>query len=488
MAGPTRRAGADRMTALDAAFYHLERTGQLLHIGGVYVVEGALDFARLLADVESRLHLVPRYTQRAVPVPFNLANPTWEPDPRFDLRSHVVRHVLRAPGDERQLASLVGRLFAQPLDRNRPLWELHQIDGYGDGRSVLFAKVHHCMVDGVSGVELLGLLFDASPRPTPVPPPEAAAPVPPLPSPAAQALRAVAEAPAALGARVHALAHLLRRPEQALAELTLSAAALREAAWLVLTGKPATPFNGHVSVLRRVLWVTFPLGGIKGIKDRLGGTVNDVVLTIITAALRAYLEDRGINPDRVELRALCPVSTRLPAERGALGNRLSALLVPLPVGIFDPLERLRQVRAATAQLKRAGAARTMARVLDLVSLLPPLLQRPLGWLQTLTVPFNTVCTNVPGPPVSLYVQGRRLEVFVPIVPLAQGVGLAFAILSYADTLTIGVTIDPALVHAYDEIPRLLRAGYEELRGLAGVELPDARPPTAARRPRPIRVA
>ncbi|HLK12447.1 MAG TPA: wax ester/triacylglycerol synthase family O-acyltransferase [Candidatus Binatia bacterium] len=483
--------GADRMTALDAAFYHLERTGQLLHVGGVYTVEGALDFPRLVADVEGRLPLIPRYTQRAVPVPFNLANPSWEPDPRFDVRNHVVRHVLRSPGDEAQLVSLVGRLFAQPLDRNRPLWELHQIDGYGDDRSVLFAKVHHCMIDGVSGVQLLGVMFDPSPRPAPVVPPEPAPPPPPLPSATAQALRALGEAPAVLRERARTLARLVRRPGEALAELSLSAAAAGEMARLVLTGTPATPFNGHVSVLRRVLWTTFPLNGVKAIKNRLGGTVNDVVLTVISSALRGYLEDRGFNPDRIELRAMCPVNTRPPGQHGELGNRVSALVVPLPIGIFDPLERLRQVRAATAQLKRRGEARQMTRVLELVSLLPPILQRPLGWLQTLTVPFNTICTNVPGPPVSLYVQGKRLEVLVPIVPLAQGVGLAFAILSYADTLTIGLTVDPALVRAYEDMPRLLRAGYEELRGIAGVEVvaePRPAPAAAARRPRPIRVA
>src|SRR4249920_346657 len=142
----------DRMTALDAAFYNLERTGQLLHVGGVYTVEGALDYERLVDDLASRLHLIPRYTERVVPVPFGLAHPTWEPARGFDIRMHVIRHVLKPPGDDEQLHRLVSRLFAQPLDRNLPLWGVHQIDGWRDDRSALFAKVHHCMIDGVSGV------------------------------------------------------------------------------------------------------------------------------------------------------------------------------------------------------------------------------------------------------------------------------------------------------------------------------------------------
>ena len=141
-----------RMTSLDAAFYYLERTGQLLHVGGVYTVEGAIDFERLLTDLAGRMHLIPRYTERVVSVPLNLAHPTWEPDPHFDIRHHVLQQKLRPPGGDEQLVTLVSRLFAQPLKRSRPLWELHQIDGYRCERSVIFAKVHHCMIDGVSGV------------------------------------------------------------------------------------------------------------------------------------------------------------------------------------------------------------------------------------------------------------------------------------------------------------------------------------------------
>lgn len=477
------QAGGDRMTALDAAFYNLERTGQLLHVGGVYTVEGALDFDAMLADLGSRLHLIPRYTQRVVPVPFGLGLPTWEPARGFDLRLHVLHHTLRPPGDDEQLRRLASRLFAQRLDRSRPLWELHQIDGYRGDRSAIFAKVHHCMIDGVSGVQLMNVMFDPSPNPAPFPPPPETVPAPPLPTPSAQAWRAIREGVGNATARVRYVADLLRDPPRAMVELQEVLDALGEMLSLAFAPVPSTPFNGHVSTLRRIEWVTFSLNEVKAVKNRLGGTVNDVVLTTIAAALRRYLEGRDLDPDRMELRAMCPVNVRSASEHLHLGNRVSAMVAPLPVGIFDPLERLRQVRAAMQQQKRSGESAKMSRMLDLMALLPPPLQAQLGWLQVPAAPINTICTNVPGPPVSLYVQGKRLETLVPMVPLAQGVGLAFAILSYADTLTIGITLDPALIRDADHIGAHLRAGFEELRGLAGVERVERLAPVRSERQR-----
>jgi WS/DGAT/MGAT family acyltransferase len=471
----------DRMTALDAAFYHLERTGQLLHVGGIYTAEGALDYDRMLADLSARLHLIPRYTQRVVPVPLNLGHPTWEPARGFDIRLHVVRHTLRRPGDDEQLRSLASRLFAEPLARSRPLWELHQIDGYRGDRSAILAKVHHCMIDGVSGVQLLGVIFDPSPNPAPPPPAPEAIPTPPLPTGSAQVWRALADGAATSIEGLRQLGDLLRHPATAWEELRATVTGLSELLRLGLAPIPPTPFNGFVGTLRRIEWATFDLNQVKAIKNRLGGTVNDVILATISGALRRYLEGRGVNPDRVELRAMCPVNLRTPAEHLKLGNRVSALMAPLPVGIFDPLERLRQVRAAMEQLKRSGESVRMSRMMDLLSYVPVPLQHQLGWVQS--TPINTICTNVPGPPVSLYCQGRRLDTMVPIVPLAQGVGLAFAILSYADTITIGADLDPGLISDGERISAALCATFDELRGVAGVQAPTRREPVRPERQR-----
>jgi WS/DGAT/MGAT family acyltransferase len=477
------------MTALDAAFFNLERTGQLLHVGSVSIAEGPLDFARLVGDVAARLHLIPRYTQRVVPVPFGVAHPTWEAAPRFDVRQHVLRHQLRAPGDLAQLARLVSRLFARPLDRERPLWELHQIDGVEGDRSALFGKVHHCMIDGVSGVQLMGVLFDPSPKPASYPPAPVAEPVPALPSSTTQMWRGVRDGASALVREGRALRDLLAKPAEALAELRRTGDAVGEMLRVLLERVPPTPFNGHVSILRRVLWRTVALHELKSIKNRLGGTVNDAVLATIAGALRRYLESAGLNPDRVELRAMCPVNVRTADEHLALGNRVSMMVAPLPVGIFDPVERYRQVRAAMAQIKASGESARMTRIIDLMTLLPPALQTAAGWLQVQSAPVNTICTNVPGPPVSLYAQGLRLETMIPLVPLAQGIGLAFAMLSYADTLTIGVTLDPALIRDGDRIVEFLGESFEELCTIAGIERGERPVPVRSERQRrPSQVA
>ena len=479
----------DRMTALDAAFFNLERTGQLLHVGSVSIAEGPLDFARLLDDVASRLHLIPRYTQRVVPVPFGIAHPTWEPVPQFDVRHHVIRHQLRPPGDLTQLARLVSRLFARPLDRERPLWELHQIDGVDGERSVLFGKVHHCMIDGVSGVQLMGVLFDPSPKPAACPAPPAETKVPALPSSAAQLWRGARDGARALVTQGRALAGLLSKPDEALTELRRTGDALAEVLRVLLERVPPTPFNGHVSILRRALWRTVPLHDLKSIKNRLGGTVNDAVLATLSGALRRYLESTGRNPDRIELRAMCPVNVRTADEHLALGNRISMMVAPLPVGIYDPVERYRQVRAAMAQIKASGESARMTRILDLMTLLPPALQTAAGWLQVQSAPVNTICTNVPGPPVSLYAQGVRLETMIPLVPLAQGIGLAFAMLSYADTLTIGVTLDPALIRDGEKLVDFIGESFDELCMIAGVERGERHGPVRPERQRrPSQVA
>jgi WS/DGAT/MGAT family acyltransferase len=477
------------MTALDAAFFNLERTGQLLHVGSVSIAEGPLDFARLLDDTASRLHLIPRYTQRVVPVPFGIAHPTWEPAPHFDVRHHVVRHQLRGPGDLTQLARLVSRLFARPLDRERPLWELHQIDGLERDRSALFGKVHHCMIDGVSGVQLMGVLFDPSPKPAAYPPPPADTTVPALPSSAAQLWRGARDGARALLAQGRALAGLLAKPDEALDELRRTGDALGEVLRVLLERVPPTPFNGHVSILRRVLWHTVPLHTFKHIKNRLGGTVNDAVLATIAGGLRRYLESTGMNPDRMELRAMCPVNVRTADEHLALGNRISMMVAPLPVGIYDPVERYRQVRAAMAQIKASGESARMTRILDLLTLLPPALQTAAGWLQVQSSPVNTICTNVPGPPVSLYAQGVRLETMIPLVPLAQGIGLAFAMLSYADTLTIGITLDPALIRDGEKLVDFIGESFDELTLIAGVDRTERHGPVRPERQRrPSQVA
>ena len=473
-----------RMTSLDASFLYLEQPQTLLHVAGIYTFARPLDYERLLRYVGDRLHLIPRYTQRAVMVPLNLGHPTWEADPDFDIRRHIERHKLHSPGNDSALATLCARLFAEPLDRSRPLWEMHLIERYGEGCALL-AKTHHCMVDGASGVQLTNLLMDPTPRPPRLDgklqrQPEAA-----LPNPmqhAVSGLLDTARTQLSIGRRaVSSLAH----PSRALGDLRETLDAIGTAVRTLVAGAPPMPFNGALGATRVIGWVRFSLNEVKAIKNRLGGTVNDVVLAVISGSLRGYLRTRNVNVDRTELKAMVPVNVRAEHEHLKLGNRVSMMVAPLPIGITDPVERLRQVSAAMDLLKSSGQAGQMERIVVLTDLLPPPLQRPLARLQASVSPVNTICTNVPGPRETRYLLGEPVQLMVPLVPLAAGIGLGFAILSYADQLTIGLNADAERVPDIDDLAAALRESFDELWAATGLEhvvvpAPPARmPPKAA---------
>jgi diacylglycerol O-acyltransferase / wax synthase len=458
-----------RMTSLDASFLYLEQPNALLHVAGIYTFAHRLDYEGVLRYVQDRLHLIPRYTQRAVMVPLNLAHPTWEPDPDFDIRRHILRHALKGGHDDAALATLCAKLFAEPLARNRPLWEMHLIEGYGGGCAML-AKTHHAMIDGASGVQLINLLMDPTPKPAALPPP-AARPrhKPGLPSvltQVADGLLDTARAQLALGRQ---LASLLRKPARALTEGRATVDAVTTLARTLLSGAPPTPFNGSISQRRSVAWTRLSLNEVKAAKNRLGGTVNDVVLAVIAGGLRAYLQAHGVKTDRTELKAMVPVNIRAQHDQLKLGNRVSMMVAPLPIGITDPVERLRQVSAAMDLLKSGGQAGQMERIVALTDLLPPLVQRPLARLQASVSPVNTVCTNVPGPRETRYLLGEPVQLMVPLVPLAVGIGLGFAILSYADQLTIGLNADAERVGDLWSLSEALYRSFEELWEATGLE-------------------
>jgi diacylglycerol O-acyltransferase len=458
-----------RMTSLDASFLYLEQPNALLHVAGIYTFDQPLGYEDLLRYVSERLHLIPRYTQRAVMVPLNLAHPTWEEDPEFDIRRHIVRHRLKGGHDDAAVAALCAKLFAEPLDRARPLWEMHLIEGYRHGCAVL-AKTHHCMIDGASGVQLINLLMDPTPKPGSVVPARAQPRhTTVLPGPlmrAAEGLVETARAQLTLGRHV---ASMLGQPSRALAEGRATVEALTTMARTLLSDTPPTPFNGSIGKRRTIAWTRLSLNEVKATKNRLGGTVNDVVLAVISGAVRRYLIAHGVKTDRTELKALVPVNVRSEHDQLKLGNRVSMMVAPLPIGINDPLERLRQVSAAMDLLKSSGQAGQMERVVALTDLLPPIVQRPLARLQASVSPVNTVCTNVPGPRETRYLLGEPVQLMVPLVPLAAGIGLGFAIISYADQLTIGLNADADRVPDIWSLSEALSRSFEELWVATGLE-------------------
>jgi WS/DGAT/MGAT family acyltransferase len=470
-----------RLTSLDASFLYLEQPSTLMHVASICTFAQRLDYERLLGYIEERLPLIPRYTQRVAMVPLHLAHPVWEDDPEFDLRHHIVRQRLRKGNDDRALAALCAELFSEPLDRSRPLWEMHVIDGYGAG-SALLAKTHHCMIDGASGVQLMNLLMDPTPQPPRIELPATSHQAARRPSTAlGQLVDGVADSLANQLALGRQLLDSLRQPAKAWQQARATVDALGTLVRTLSSDAPPTPFNGRVGPRRSLGWVTFSLNEVKAIKNRLGGTVNDVILAVIAGGLRRYLRRHGCKVDRTELRAMVPVNVRREHEALRLGNRVSMMVAPLPVGIHDPLERLRQVSAAMELLKASGQAGQMERVVALTDLLPPFLQAPLAQLQASVTPVNTVCTNVPGPRETRYLLGQSVQTMVPLVPLAAGVGLGFAILSYADQITIGLTADGDRVADVWDLAGDLRHGLDELWTATGLERA-APQPAAPRRP------
>jgi diacylglycerol O-acyltransferase / wax synthase len=467
-----------RMTSLDASFLYLEQPNQLLHVAGIYTFAQALDYERLLADVSDRLHLIPRYTQRAVPVPLNLGHPTWEDDPQFEIRNHILYHPPTDGHDDTALAAICARLFAQPLKRSRPLWEMHLIDGYHGHGCALLAKTHHAMIDGASGVALINILMDPTPKRATVKPPARTSTTPSLPNPLMHAAAGLIETTRAELDIARQMATALRHPQRAAQEARDTLSAVSTMARTLLAGVPPTPFNGPIGKRRTLGWTCLSLHEVKAVKNRLGGTVNDVVLAVISGALRHYLRGRGAKTERTELKAMVPVNMRAEHEHLKLGNRVSMLVAPLPIGITDPVERLRQVSAAMDQLKSSGQASQMERVVALTDLLPPMLQRPLARLQASVSPVNTVCTNVPGPRETRYLLGEPVQMMVPIVPLAVGIGLGFAIMSYADQLTIGVNADAERVPDLPQLTTALHEAFEELWLATGLERVTIAPPAA----------
>jgi diacylglycerol O-acyltransferase / wax synthase len=475
----------DRLTALDSAFLHIEDAGPAyMHVASVMTFEGpAPSYDELLESLEARLHLVPRYRQRLAEVPYGQGRPVWVDDPHFNLRYHLRHTGLPAPGSDEQLKQLAGRLFGQRLDRSRPLWEIWLVDGLDGDRFALVGKTHHALVDGVSGVDITTVLFDASPEPSPVSAPEhpwAAAPPPSSTQLLADALLERATVPAEA---VRAVRAVTRAPRRVAEQAATSAAGVAAALWATVRPAPPSPLNVPIGPHRRYTWVDADLGEFKAIKDELGGTVNDVVLTAVSLTLGRYLRRHGHPVDGLVLRALVPVSVRADVERGALGNRVAAMYAPLPIGIEDPEEAYRRVHESMAGLKESGQAVGAQVVTQLGDFAPPTILSQAARLQARQRWFNVVVTNVPGPQFPLYVLGHRMLRLYPVVPLSLNQALGIAIMSYDGGLGFGLLGDYDALADLDDLADDLRAAIRDLADAAGVPSPSSRNGRAGRRRR-----
>src|SRR3954453_12241011 len=429
-----------RMSPLDASFLHLEDHVTQLHIGSVAILEGPPPpFADVLEMVRGKLSLVPRYRQVVRFVPLTMGRPVWTDDAHFNLEYHVRRTALPAPGGEEELRNLVGRIMSQHLDRAKPLWEMWMAEGLGEGRWALVSKVHHCMVDGVSGTDLMTVVLDRERDPG-APRREAWQPEH-APTGTRLFAGALLERAVSPYEAVRATRAALRAPRQFAHVLEDTARGLIGMRGLVRR-TPVSSLNGPIGPHRRWSWARSQLSDVKGIRSALGGTVNDVVLACITNGFRELLLSRGEPIDRV-VRTMVPVSVRSPGERGTYNNRVSAMFAELPVGIEDPRERLDSIREQMEGLKESKQAVAGEVLTSLSGFAPPMLLA-LGERVATRVPqrnVNTVTTNVPGPQYPLYAAGRRLLEAFPYVPLAGRVRVGIAIFSYDGALNFGVTGD-----------------------------------------------
>jgi diacylglycerol O-acyltransferase len=459
-------ANPDRLSGLDASFLALEDRGAHMHVGSVLLFGGeAPDYEDFVAKLERRLALVPRYRQKLAFPPLVQSRPVWVDDPHFNPRYHIRHTALPEPAGERQLRRLAGRVFAQRLDRTKPLWELWLVDRVDDGRFALISKTHHALVDGVSGVDLATVLFDLEPDTTE---PAPAEPWIPRPEPTRAMLLAdaLAERAATPVDLARGAVTAVRRPREAVSAGVTAVGGLAAVAQAAgLGGAPSSPLNVRIGPHRRFAWVDADLAVFKAIKNALGGTVNDVVLAVVSGALRTHFLAHGHDTD-IELKAMVPISVRADSERGALGNRVSAAYAPLPVGLADPIARYRRIQEATRGLKESGQAVGAEVLTSLAGFAPPTILAQAARLQTVQRLFNLTVTNVPGPQFKLYLMGRPLLRIYPKVPLVENAALGIAIMSYDGRIDFGLLSDYDALPDLDDVAAALDGAIAELAAAA----------------------
>lgn len=474
----------ERLSGLDATFLYTETPSMHLHVAMTAILDTATmpepyAFERTKDFIAQRLLLVPVFRRRIVEVPFRVGHPIWVEDPNLDLDYHIRRHALPQPAGLHELADLVGHLVSFPLDRARPLWEVHLIEGLPDQQIALVAKIHHCAVDGVSGAELFVHLFDLTPEGREV------QPVPPvqpehIPSDAELVSHAVvswakrtARLPMLVGRTAASVGTLVRRhrdPSQIVGAVPLTA--------------PRTPFNGSITPHRRVAFARVKLDDVKEVKNAFGVKVNDVVLALMSGTLRRYLAGRDALPAE-SLVATCPVSVRSEDERGVQNNRISAMFTHLHTDVDDVGRRIRAIAASTTGAKEDhhaigakflqnwaehAAPATFALAMRVYSGLNLAdRHRPL---------HNVLISNVPGPPFPVYCTGARLVATYPMGPIMEGAGLNVTVLSYIDNVDIGFMACRELVPDVWDLATHVTEAMDEL--LTAAAVPGRRAPKSAR--------
>ncbi len=461
-----------RMSAQDASFLYFEKPDAPLHIGSVAIYDGTIDFERAYTSINARMHTIPRYRQRTLIPPFYAGHPTWEDDPGFSLDRHLTLLELQPGTSMEQLSEISSAIFEEPLPRDRPLWAMTLITGLQGDRSAIVSRVHHCLVDGVSGIELLLAVLDLVPNPEPTPQPAEPWEPKTAPNPMESWGEAVFESWAA-GVRNFAEAQQnLLDPRAQFRSMTSFARAVEIALPTAFRRAAPTPWNKPIGGKRRAAWTEMNFQEVRCIRSRLGGTVNDVVLTVLGGGLGRYLQGKGVNTDGMKLRFMIPVNVRSESELGALGNRVSMMLPDIPVGIANPADRLVAVRGEMERLKAQEQGNAFESFSRASANLPAVVHALAGMAGIPGGAINLVCTNVPGPLIPLYCVGHRMLAHYPMVPLAADLGIGVGITSYDKDLFMGIMSDSDLVGDVETIRDYISAEFKLLRTLADVPVSD----------------
>jgi len=463
----------ERLSYLDNSFLALESRSTHMHVGSITLFEaeplatknGGIDTALIRRMIESKLDLIPRYRQRLARVPIE-KYPVWVDDEHFNIEYHVRHYSLPRPGSEAQLKDLVGIIVSQQLDRSKPLWELNIVEGLEGDRFALVSKIHHCMIDGIAGVDLMAVLLNLAPTDEIRDP----RPYVPRPVPSGSELL-IRETARRTGRAMRAARSIRQLSDDALQVAGEGLYRARAAAYSLssgwLTKASDTPLNGEVGPNRLVGTLATPLDRVKEIKNAAGGSVNDVVLATVAGGVRRFLvEERGYEVADLDFRAMAPVSIRSHSERGTLGNQVAMWLVNLPVNEPDPRERLEAVKSATLHLKETNQALGAATLVRLSAGGPATLVSMASRLATGVRPFNMTVTNVPGPQFPLYLLGARMLESYALVPLWHGHGVGVALFSYAGQVYWGFNADFDIVPDVDAFAKSIEAGFEELHDAA----------------------
>jgi WS/DGAT/MGAT family acyltransferase len=470
-----RLAQDNSFLLFETPYVHMHVASTLIFETGPFrTAEGGIDIERFKRATEAVLHRIPRYRQKLHWIP-GFQHAVWVDDPRFSLDFHIRHTALPKPGSPAQLKRLAARVMSQQLDRRRPLWENWIVEGLEGGeRFALISKIHHCMIDGASGMDLSQILMSISPEL-----PEIEPPPPFVPKAAPSRLELLrGEVLRSLGTPLR-IARDLRRfseeTEDVRAELGTRLRAVVKMAGMGLSAD-ATPLNGPVGPHRRFDWWRAPLAELKAMRRALDCTINDVVLTVVTGAVREYLVLRGVDPGSLTFRVSAPVSVRNPEEKGKLGNRVSSWVIALPIAEPDARAQLAAIHAETARLKEERTALGVETIMKLAEFTPSTLLT-LG-ARSASGPINTIVTNVPGPQFPLYLQGARMLEMYPQVPLMESLGIGIALLSYDGFVHWGFNSNPDVVPDADVFVEQIRASYARVARprVGGRPLP--RPPEA----------